>query len=69
MASTLKSNYAIKPIAEQALGSTRPFRAATAYCGVGRQKQRRVGGEREWSGVKSESIERWLLLAQVGEAQ
>ena len=51
------------------LAQTGQFRAATAYCGVGRQKQRRVEGEREWGGVKSQSIERWLLLAQVGEAQ
>ena len=43
--------------------------AGAAYCGVGRQKQRRVGGEREWSGVKSQSIERWLSLALLGEAQ
>ena len=31
------------------------------------QKQWRVGGEREWSGVKSQSIERLILLAWVGE--
>ena len=49
------------------LAQTEHYRAATAYCGVGRQKQWRVGGEREWSGVKSQSIERLILLAWVGE--